>query len=448
MIHRRKKIPPLPFGDVIGDAEPTRPLALAGPGAMAMAAPAAAAAQPITVHHKVQLSDVATADTASHVCEPSGAVNANVAFVTGNWFASLSTDGGNTFRYVNPYKAFPDPVGSGFCCDQVVLFGPAYDRFFWLLQYTENNKGENVQRIAYASTQNVAAGQWRFFDVSSASLGLKGCWLDFPDLALGKTRLYMTTNAFKGNSWSGTAIVRVSLDKLLSGTVVAQKIVTKDVFNFRMAQNCDTTAFWGTHVTNSRMRIYAWKDNSSAPTTFDVNIPTWSRNTPYQSITPDGRNWLERVDGRVVAATLAGNELWLGWTAGAGGVNARPNPYVQIARINTTTRQLIESINLWDPDHAICCPAFATDSNGEVGVSYSVGGQTRFPAHVVGYLTGNSTHAVTFEGQRSPNDKKWGDYLAVRRCHPAGDRLFATGYTLQNGSGNNDATPNIAIFGR
>jgi len=29
---------------------------------------------------------------------------------------------------------------------------------------------------------------------------------------------------------------------------------------------------------------------------------------------------------------------------------------------------------------------------------------------------GNEAHSITFNGQRSPADQKWGDYLAVRRC--------------------------------
>ena len=447
-VHRRKKIPHLPPGEVVGDAQPTMPLAYAPRRRTARAA--AAAAPAVQFHLNTQINDLATADTASHVCEPSVAANDKVIFATGNWFACVSTDEGSNFRYINPYTSFPDPTGQKFCCDQVVAFSEPFDRFFWLLQYTEDSRGENVQRIAHASTQDVAAGRWAFFDISSKSLGLSRCWLDFPDLAVGAKHLYMTTNAFKGNDWSGrTAIVRVPIAKLLQGSVEPEKIVIRNLFNFRVAQNCNDIAYWATHLTNSKMRVFAWKETAAAPTSFDVDIPTWSDDTAtYKSLTPGGANWLERVDGRIVAATKAGDKLWFGWTAGAGGVNARPHPYVQIAVIDPAQEKLLDSINLWDTNIGTACPAVSADGNDDVGISYCTGGPTQFPTHVVGYVTGTQINAVTFEGKRAPGDHKWGDYLAVRRAFPSKDRLIATGYTLQDGSGNNDATPSVTIFSR
>jgi hypothetical protein len=407
------------------------------------------AAPPIKFHLNEQIGDVATSDTASHVCEPSAAMNGQVVLVTGNWFACLSTDGGSSYKFINPFKSFPDPSGSAFCCDQVALFSEKFDRFFWLLQYTQNTKGENVQRIAHASTADARAGNWSFFDMSSKALGLPGAWLDFPDLAVGKTQLYMTTNAFRGDDWAGkTVIARIDIKSIIDGNVSADKF-QDSIFNFRVAQNCDDTVVWGTHVTNSKVRIYTWKEADKAPKSFEVNVPTWSRMAAtYKSLTPDGRNWLGRVDGRTTAAVRVKNELWLGWTAGAGGVNARPCPYVQVARIDLAAEKLIESINLWDPQHAVACSAFGADGNDDVGASYCYGGAADFPTHVVGYLTGTAANAVTFKGQRGPADEKWGDYLAVRAAIPAKDRLLATGYTLRNGSGQSDATPNITVFSR
>jgi hypothetical protein len=92
--------------------------------------------------------------------------------------------------------------------------------------------------------------------------------------------------------------------------------------------------------------------------------------------------------------------------------------------------------------------ALATDGNDDVGVSYCTGGGKQFPTHVVGFVSGTQINAVTFRGKRAPSDRKWGDYLAVRRAFPSKDRLIATGYTLQEGSGSDDATPNVTIFSR
>lgn len=446
-IHRRKVVPVLPFGEVVGDAEPTRALRLdadAGGGdARALAAP-----PPITLHHNTQITDVATNDTASHVCEPSLAMNGDVIFVTGNWFACVSADGGQTFSYVNPYNSFPDPVDSGFCCDQVVVYSRSADLFFWLLQYGEDAKGENVQRIAYATTAEVAAGSWRYFDVSSKALGFPRAWLDYPDLAVSETYLYMTTNAFKANTWVGTALARVSLKSIADGAISAEKVVSKALFNFRVAQNPVGAAYWASHVSNSRIRVFGWPDGDATANSFDVDVPTFNSNQPYASATPDNRQWLSRVDRRMTGGTQARQELYFAWTANAGGVNARPNPYVQIARIDIATKALLDSINIWDPTDAVACPALGTNAQNEVGISYSVGGPGRFPSHVVGILTNPAVHKTAFAGQRGPSDGKWGDYLAVRRCYPEESHFIASGYTLMNAAGQNDATPNVTIFGR
>ncbi len=60
---------------------------------------------------------------------------AQVVFMTGNWFASYSTNGGASFSFVNPYTQFP-ALDAGFCCDQTVIYDQAYDLMIWQLQYS------------------------------------------------------------------------------------------------------------------------------------------------------------------------------------------------------------------------------------------------------------------------------------------------------------------------
>ncbi|HEX8772466.1 MAG TPA: hypothetical protein VF735_02605 [Pyrinomonadaceae bacterium] len=451
-IHPRKIIPKAPVGPKVMDMMPTMPMAFED--SVPMAAIAAAMANPlspsdtVTLVRSVQLNDVATADTASHVCEPSAAVNGDVVFYTGNWFAALSIDGGSTFRFVDPFTTFPNPPGMSFCCDQVVHYIKSIDTFVWLLQYTRDSTGKNIQRIAYATTARVRTGSWRFFDITPASLGLgSGIWLDFPDLSTGTNMLYMTSNCFAGNTWRASVVVRIRLTSFTTGTLSASRSLSSTHPSLRVAQNCGTTAHFVAHNSTSSLRVFSWSESSATPTTRDVTVASWSGG-PYSSVTPDGRNWLQRADARHTGATMAGNELWFAWGSARGGVNARPNPFVQIARINATNMTLIENINLWDPNSAIFYAALSTNSNNEVGASYMIGGGTRFPTHVVGILTGTRRQVTTFTSTRGPADNKWGDYLTVRRNY-ANQRLFcATGYSLQSGAGNSDATPNFTVFGR
>jgi hypothetical protein len=205
-IHPRKVLPQVPVGKKMMDRLPTMSLsfeestpvkALAGARTVPLSP-----TDTITLVKNVQLNDVATADTASHVCEPSAAINGNVVFYTGNWFAAMSINGGTTFKFVDPFTTFPNPPGMSFCCDQVVHYIKSIDTFIWLLQYSRDASGKNIQRIAYATTARVITGTWRFFDITPASLGLSpGVWLDFPDLADGANMLYMTSKSFAGGTW-------------------------------------------------------------------------------------------------------------------------------------------------------------------------------------------------------------------------------------------------------
>src|SRR5688572_15913972 len=102
-IHPRKIIPEVRKGAKVTDLTPTAAMSLEdtaearrdsrGTAPMAIT-------DTISLVKNIQLDDVATADTASHVCEPSGAVNGDVIFYTGNWFAAISLNGGSTFMYI------------------------------------------------------------------------------------------------------------------------------------------------------------------------------------------------------------------------------------------------------------------------------------------------------------------------------------------------------------
>ncbi|MEO5583124.1 MAG: hypothetical protein ABIR66_10550 [Saprospiraceae bacterium] len=452
-IHPRKILPKVRKGAKVLDLMPTTALAIEAEVSMntmsdIRGASPMAITDTVTLKKNVQITDVATADTASHVCEPSAAINGNVIFYTGNWFAAVSIDGGTTFKYINPYSTFPDPAGMGFCCDQVVHYVKSIDTFIWLLQYTQDTSGKNIQRIAYATTSKVKTGNWRFFDISPVSLGLAaGTWIDFPDLSTSTNNLYMTSNNFKSGTFKACVVARIKLTSFSTNTLSATSFISTTFGSLRVAQNCGTTAFFVGHKSTSALRVFSWKESSVSPTFKDITVASWAPG-PYTSVTPDGKDWLQRADPRHIGAALAGNELWFSWGSNKGGANNRPQPFVQISRINATTLTLIENVNLWDPAHAIFYAGLSTNSNNEVGVSFAMGGGTAFPGHYVGIMTGTRRLVNTFTGNRGPSDNKWGDYLTVRRNYPNQKLFCATGYVLRSGSGVSDATPNVTIFGR
>jgi len=461
-IHPRRRLPLIPEGEdvQIPSATPQAlfvvPHAMAAPGAAPQAA-----TDNIAVVRNTELSSPGQNQTASNVDEPSVACNGNVVLYTGNWYAAVSLDGGATFQFIDPATAFQaqDPPGSSFCCDQVAQYISKIDTFVWLLQYGPDT-GDNIQRIAFAKTADVAQGRWRLFDISAKSLGAPGAFLDFPDLAVGENALYVTTNIFPKefdvDGKAGAAVVRIPFSGIKSGKFTAKRFVTMQSFSLRVAQNCGKTAFFAAHDDTSTLRVFSWKESAVAPTSTTVKVARWVDGNGYQSRTPDNRRWLDRADSRITGATMRDTELWFAWGSNRGGANQRPRAFVQIVRIDSKNMKLIENINLWDPNSAICYAALATNSNKEIGVSYMIGGGNRFPSHVAGILTGTRKDVVIAEGSRSPlidprnGHYEWGDYLTIRRNSPNQKLFAATGYTMQgSGDGSNrDVTPRFVLFGR
>lgn len=446
-IYTQRITPTVPEGEATPDLTPSQQIGLP-PRSAVLAADAQSMADALLLLKNTALGSAADNNTASNVGEPSVATNRNVVFYTGNWYAALSTDGGDSFRYVDPSRAFPVPTGMRFCCDQIVHYIRKIDTFVWLLQYTENGDGENIQRLAFATTAEIQQGHWRLFDLRPQDLGLPGVFLDFPDLAVGTNMLYVTTNSFMGENWHATLLLRLPLAGIASGQITAQQTLSRENFNFRVAQQCSRQVYWASHNTTSSLRVFRWPESAAQPTFADVSVASWVDGNNFDAQTPDGRNWLARADPRILGATKARGDLWFAWNANRGGANDRPQPYVQIARLRARDLSLVENINLWDEEAAIGYPALATNSRQEVGVTYMIGGGTRHPSHVVGILSGQRREVITAEGARSPLDKQWGDFLTIRRHHP-NTRLFAaTGYTLEQGEGNRDATPRFVLFGR
>jgi hypothetical protein len=235
---------------------------------------------------------------------------------------------------------------------------------------------------------------------------------------------------------------------------VATSFKTGQLNSFRVAQNCGTRAFFAAHADTSTLQVYAWDEGKAEPVPNLVEVARWIGGAGYHSRTPDGRTWLDRADPRITGATLAGTDLYVAWAVNSGS-NLRPQPFVQIARIDAQSLTLLENVNVFDPDSATCYGALSTNADGEVGLAYMIGGGPRFPSAVVGILTGARKDLIVAIGDRGPlpnssGGGEWGDYLAVRPVHPDRRLFSASGYTM-NGAGdgsNRDATPRFLVFGR
>jgi hypothetical protein len=141
-----------------------------------------------------------------------------VVFMTGNWFASYSTDGGTNFTFVNPYTEFTSLDG-GFCCDQTVIYHPGYDLMIWQLLYNySSSTQQGSYRTAFAPASSVASSGWCYYDWNPSSFGLaSGQYLDYPHVAISSNYVWYSANVYTAaGSWQDTLIWRIPLSPVTS----------------------------------------------------------------------------------------------------------------------------------------------------------------------------------------------------------------------------------------
>lgn len=415
----------------------------------------------LRILENVGLGSGATRNIAGTVCEPSVAVSKrNEVLYTGNWFAALSRDGPEQLIYVNPSRALPEDDFE-FCCDQVALYDPRHDLMIWFLQYIQDGSS-NIIRIAVAhgeeDTKNIDTNGIHFYEFSPQSvLGRADEWFDYPDLALGRDHLYITTNSFatKGtrttsdDTFARAVILRLPLDELETYSDVDPTFFeTERSFSLRPTQGAQGgTMYFGGHdfsAFGSKLEVYTWPEGGTRLTRTSVEIDDWS-DDDYSSTCLDGNRWLDRTDPRITAAWASGDRVGFAWAAGRD--QSFPEPHVRVALISMGGQggdRVVAQPHIWNEDFAFAYPAAATNEDGVAGLSICFGGggtgDGRNPGMAVGVLReapGGSFSwelAQAIEGTNGPFQGTWGDYLAVR---PHGADLktwVATGFALE-GSG-------------
>jgi len=181
-----------PAGPPIPDGPMQTPFTVAPTGTGV--APSSGAGSSVTF-----VRDTGTGQSGNYPPDPTVAATASaggVVFASSNTYVLFSKDDGQTFTRVDPTTiGFPNADG-GMCCDQVILYNPAVNLFFWLIQYNSSAPnppnppppatqlpGPNRLRIAWASPESMKSCVT--ITRSSAPNSLSGMvtWCHWPSLS-------------------------------------------------------------------------------------------------------------------------------------------------------------------------------------------------------------------------------------------------------------------------
>jgi hypothetical protein len=402
----------------------------------------------------VELPDTATSGTTSPINEPNVAVRGKEILYTGNWYASYSLDGGATFNYLNPYTTFPPPANEQFCCDQLALYVPAFDMMVWLLQYGHpTTQGPNRQRLAVAVGADIAGLQFRYYDFTPEAVGgWTGEWFDFPAMATSDNFLYLTSNAFTfepGATFTRSVAMRLPLRELAAYAPLPYSVFSSTEFgSLRPTQGARSVMYLGAQRVPGQLRVFEWPESASELFLRDVLVEPFAvdnRAAPG----PDGRDWLARVDPRILAGWLNSGQIGFAWTAGR---DARfPQPHVRVAIIDPTTWIATAQPHIWNNEVAFAYPAAAPNASGLIGVSVAFGGGPLQPGHAVGIgdLAAPDVWSLvaTDIGTHGPSVSVWGDYFSVAPHGTLPDSWVASGFTQIGGPEGSDVVPRYVHFG-
>ena len=318
---------PLPVGDTAVErpdsaADPRTPTA-EGTTTSSQQPAAPSAPGTFTLFRDVPFGATIKANTSGLTGEPAVANSGPIVFATGNWWAAISGNGGQTFSFVNPFTMFPAAFG-GFCCDQVTVYDPSRDIFIWSLQYISNGPagaGQNLFRIAVARPVDALAGNWYSYDFTSAS----NTEYDYPGLCLSNDFAYYFTNrgVFNSSSVNDSFVFRLPLDPLSTGAGFGFSFVDFGAngitnLSWRCANGARDVVYFAAHNTTSQVRIFHWAENTGSLGSNDVNLSVAWPNAVRVCPTPDGKDWCGFDDGRMKAGWVSRNMIGFMWNASAG----------------------------------------------------------------------------------------------------------------------------------
>jgi hypothetical protein len=401
-------------------------------------------------------------DSAAACAEPSGASGNGVIFLSANWSIAFSTDGGSTFKILDPTTIFPNDA-VGFCCDQIIQYAPSIDRFIWILQGT----GYHLAMASPADIKNSNGTSWTYWNLTPSLFG-KCTGPDYPDLSIGDNSLYISWDAGGGTGCTaGFQVVRTSLAGINAGGTITLEFTdpanapSSKIWAEHLTQNTGDEIFWAGHNGNTKLTVYSLKEGSNTYFWRDVGISSWANNAPT-STTPDKQDWLAKnfngpggnsfPRNGIIGAARSGNQLWFGWTAGTD--DNFKQAHIEIVTLDRGNNfNKLQQVQVWNDSFAFAYPAFSSNAcTGELGMSFEYGGGGNYENHVVGFW-GDFVAYITTNSNAGTD--RFGDYVTMRRAPPTRNdpgnlfTAFGFGVNKQNPPNTGKKTDvRYVLFGR
>jgi hypothetical protein len=410
----------------------------------------------------------------SGVDEPSTANNGSYYFTTGNWYAAVSKNAGQTWGYLDPFTLF----GSGFCCDQVTVYDSSHNRVFWLLQFND--------RLVLANSDGKDLTHWCSYSWYPSQFGFPaGSAFDYNHMAVSTNFVYVTTNVYPSSGDGGALVFRIPIEEQSNcESTGASYVFRTSEFSDAFVQAASDTMYWGTNWTNmtlgSSFRVLRWPDNSGTYYWYDRTIDPFSFmffGESQSCASQDGvvLNWCERTDSRMSGGGYLampslsedGNDAVIGFAFNAMNDGSHPFPYIRRVYFKASDLTYLGYSEFYGTWGAVLYPDMAPDARGHIGMVFAWGGGTGTSHYKPGagimvdddvsptqpwaynyYQSGNGNPCLnTNDGLR-----RWGDYLTVRPFEPSRYGWFGSTFALSADAGSCSATASVDVrnvaFGR
>jgi uncharacterized membrane protein len=393
--------------------------------------------------------------------EPSIAAHGKRILATWNWGAALSTDGGTTFRYLDPYTSFPT-AHHGFCCDQLAYFVPQRDLWVWVLQYSSDETG-NILRIAWArGDSDFDVPRMTFFDLSPASLPNSGysqsAWFDYNGVSSTSKYLYVSSNVVD-TGYEGV-VIRIPLSELAAGSVNPQDVqyFKTRLMTPRLVLGATSTMYFASHLTTSTLSVWTWADDSDSITRGYVThwaYRTWRYHCPRKggSATSDWclglRNGYAKNDDRPSAGWLANGRLGWAWNAAQDRAHGFRYPFVMAVEIDKDKLKRLDQPIIWSSKYAYQYAAITPNARGRLAGVVDQGGGTRYlSCAAVVRRPGDGWGAYPLDSSNAdPAEPRAGDYLGI--SSGVGTNSWAGACsTLRGGPGRSNENVGYFLFRR